>query len=178
MQAVPTLTTPRLELVPVHVRHWPLYRRLLRDPEVTRYLPKQAPYSDEEIMQTLHRRIDHWQQHGFGTFTILLRQQPIGYVGIERVGNHGDVDIRYALHPDYLRQGFTKEAAHTCLNWYFRQGDQPCVFGVVIGDNQASIATLKSLAMRPHRPMDFYPHPGLCYFVVHQSEVVDAASAI
>ncbi|WP_119393274.1 GNAT family N-acetyltransferase [Salinibius halmophilus] len=164
------LETSRLCLRPIKTRDWPLYQALLRSPDITRYLPKQAPYSDDEIMGIMQKRIQHWQSFGFGTFTMIDKESDtaIGYVGVQKVEGHSESDIRYAILPEYGGKGLTKEAARACLLWTFDQGQHGAIFGAALTKNVASINTLKTIGMVPCNHVQLYDSDDIVYFIIEK----------
>lgn len=159
------IATARLVLRPLKTSDWPLYKKLLRCTITTQYLPKQAPYSDDEIMSIMQARINHWQQHGFGTFTMLdaATNELIGYVGVQ-MANENQADIRYGLLPSKTRQGYTKEAAEACLQWTLANTSLTQIFGVALAENLASINTLKTIGMQSCEDHGLYDADNLLYF--------------
>ena len=79
------IETERLLLKPVTIADFDLYKAIMSCPTMSQYLPKAAPYNDNEILQHLSKRIEHWQ-HGFGSFIVFSRAHPelkLGYAGVE-----------------------------------------------------------------------------------------------
>lgn len=139
-------------------------RDILSCPEQTRYLPNEAPYTDEQQQQYLYNRKQHWQEHGFGTFIICLKGAPdikLGFSSVEFTPNPGFVDIRYGIAKRFEGQGFVTEAAQATVDWTFANTDQTRIFGVSMPENQSSIAVLKKLRMSEVQGVDLYGFSGL-----------------
>lgn len=125
-----------------------IIKEILSSPEQTRFLPNEAPYGLSQQSKYLENRIEHWEQNGFGTFVICLRDDPsikVGFTGIEYAPNPEYVDIRFGIAKEYEGLGYTTEATEKLIEWVFRYTGIDTVFGVCMPDNFASKAVLKSL---------------------------------
>ncbi|MFD2176349.1 GNAT family N-acetyltransferase [Veronia pacifica] len=162
------LVTERLVLTRITKEDMPLFDEILSCPEQTRYLPNEAPYSAAERDAYVTGRLEHWQQHGFGTYVIRLRDdlmQRLGYVGIEHSPNPSFLDIRFGVLPAKQGQGFVTEGAGTLLNHFLGVHKGQEVFGVAMVPNTASISVLKKLGMTP-ADANLYDCEGLATFSI------------
>lgn len=160
------IETDRLMLRPTNTDDLGLYCSLLTDDEVTQFLPFGQPYRDEVIRKELSNRIDHWQKHEFGTFTIIRKTDgsKLGYVGVEETSSPTCFDIRYAVVLQEQGQGVAFEAALACLDFSFKQGHMARIYGVAVPQNTRSVHLLEKLNMSPHVGIDFYSDSSLSYF--------------
>jgi len=160
------IETARLLLRPPQADDLDLYCALLTSAEVTYFLPFGRPYRDEQIRQELEKRLEHWRANGFGSFTVIEKDQgrKVGYVGVEQTQDPACFDIRYAIIPEAQGQGLAFEAAQACLSFSFKHSELALVYGVAVAENLASIGLLKKLGMQPSASAGFYACDDLRYF--------------
>lgn len=150
-----------------------IIKEILSSPEQTRFLPNEAPYSLSQQNKYLENRIEHWEQNGFGTFVICLRDDPsikVGFTGIEYAPNSEYVDIRFGIAKEYEGLGYTTEATEKLIEWVFRYTAIDKIFGVCMPDNFASKAVLKKLGMVVEDYVDLYNCEGLEYYSFKASD--------
>ena len=65
------------------VNHY--HRQLLGDPDVMKTLPPGKPRSREQTKAALNPRIEHWENHGFGLWAVIYKQNGefIGHCGLQ-----------------------------------------------------------------------------------------------
>ena len=65
--------------------------------------------------------IGHWQWHGFGFFTVVLRQtgKPVGRVGLLKHSNWQDIELAWHLFEAGEGHGFATEAAFAVKSWAY-----------------------------------------------------------
>lgn len=158
------LLTRRLVLSKPAISDISLFSEILSCPQQTRYLPNKAPYTIVQQENYLNNRINHWHQHGFGTFVISLKETPLsdtalkdkrvretklGFIGIEYTPKSDKVDIRFALTKDHEGLGYTSEAANAVLEYMSEHTQHRHIYGVAMPNNQASKAVLIKLGMTP-----------------------------
>lgn len=142
------IETERLILRPTRLDDLQLYQTLLQDLDVVRYLPGGEPYSSDYITNYVTERAVHWDK-GFGTFTVMLKEQPhvmIGYAGVEQLSDSPNHDVRYGLLPEYQGRGYAFEAAKAAVDFVLANYLVE-VFGVAVKANVPSLKILKKLGM-------------------------------
>ena len=125
------------------------FRTYLSDPVLTRFLPNEAPYPEEMIAAYLENRIAHWETYGFGSYLLGLGSKIVGYAGLEFVRDTSYIDLRYGLIREVWGRGLALEAARVCLEEGFRRGLAETLYGAAMPENEASIAILKKVGMKP-----------------------------
>ncbi|EAQ67618.1 ribosomal-protein-alanine acetyltransferase [Marinomonas sp. MED121] len=185
------LTTERLVLSQPSIADFALFSEILACPKQTRFLPSGSPLSLIQREKYLHKRLQHWHDHGFGTFVIGLKDEnydelksqcskeegsnldelayaltPIGFVGIEYTPKGGELDIRFALIKEYEGLGYTAEASALALDFMSKNTSHKKVYGVAVTENHASKKVLHKLGMRPVSAVSLYDSSGLDYFVL------------
>lgn len=89
-------------------------------------------------------------QHGFGLYLTEIKsaKTPIGLCGLLKRDTLEDVDIGFALHPDFWGKGYAKEAAESCLRYAHEKLGLDRVVAITLPSNRSCISLLKSLGMR------------------------------
>lgn len=150
-----------------------IIKEILSCTKQTRFLPNEAPYSPYQQGEYLENRIEHWQQNGFGTFIICLKDDPsikVGFAGVEYAPNPEYVDIRFGIATEYEGLGYTTEATEYLIGWVFRYTAIDKIFGVCMPDNFASKAVLKKLGMVVEDNVDLYNCEGLEHYSFKASD--------
>ncbi len=175
------LSTRRLVLSKPSISDFSLFSEILSCSQQTRYLPNKAPYSIIQQETYLNKRIDHWHQHGFGTFVLSLRNDALkstslndtnliktntklGFIGIEFTPKSDKVDIRFALMKEHQGLGYTCEAAKAVLAYMTENTQHRHIYGAAMPDNQASKSVLIKLGMTPNLDVKLYNTDALDYF--------------
>jgi len=112
-----TFITPRLyaeRLLPDHLDE---IRRMHRDERVMATLS--GVRSEDQTRDYLHRNLEHWDRYGFGLWIVRtpVRDAIIGRACVRHVDVEGaaEVEIGYALYPEWWGQGLATEIANKCL---------------------------------------------------------------
>jgi len=86
-----------------------------------------------------------YARHGFGLYRLELRDSgvAIGMCGLIKRDNLDDVDVGYALHPDYWRQGYASEAVTATLAWGHTRFGLRRIVAIVSPHNEESIRVLE-----------------------------------
>ena len=101
------------------------------------------------IAAYLQSRIAHWETHGFGSYLLTLNSQTVGYAGLEFVPDTPYIDLRYGLVREVWGRGLAVEAAQACLAEGFRRELAETLYGAAMLENEASVAVLKKVGMKP-----------------------------
>lgn len=175
-----TLDTERLHLRPVILDDLDDLAAIWARPEVMRYLPGGEPRSLEHPRNELDFMVNHWQEYGFGAYSLILKETGkfiglciLQYLHVEPGGVTEErlikeVEIGYEIAPEYWRRGLTKEAACAVLRHAFMDLKLPRVVAAIDGDNLASRRILLGLGMRELEGPWFY---GDCpHFIIERWE--------
>lgn len=86
-----------------------------------------------------------YARHGFGLYRLELRDSgvAIGMCGLIKRDTLDDVDVGYALHPDYWRQGYASEAVTATLAWGHARFGLQRIVAIVSPHNEESIRVLE-----------------------------------
>ena len=156
---IPTLTTGRLRLEPLSMRHSRGMYDTWRHPEVQQY---SGPAADEHgnpiaLPATTHadsdRLIRFWLKaagDGWGfRWALLLRQDDtfVGHIGFNALG--GCAEIAYHMNPAFWGNGYMAEAADAAVSWLRLDTAAEELEAFIEPENTASIALAMRLGMHP-----------------------------
>ncbi len=126
------------------------YYALGSDPAVTRYTGTGRLTSLEHALQVLRANpLADYQRHGFGRWACVLKAsgEVIGFAGLKRLDDLGEVDIGFWLMPAYWGIGLGTEAGRAVLTYGFEHLRIVRIIGLVDPANVASIRVLEKLGM-------------------------------
>lgn len=168
----PTLQTPRLTLRPFRDEDADdYYIQIGSDPDVTRFLRGEKPVKREAMRDIITRRLDHWNQHGYGLWAVTLTATGAfaGQCGLHRLDNTPEVEIAYAIGKAYWGQGMATEAGQTALRFGFESLGLEQIVGVAVAENWASRRVLEKLGMTFRRIAHVYD-ADLPYYTITRRE--------
>jgi RimJ/RimL family protein N-acetyltransferase len=122
---------------------------LLNSPNWLQFLGDRNIHSLADARQYLiNGPLASYEMHGFGLFQVSLKDQtPIGMCGLIKRDGLEDVDVGFALLPEYTRQGYALEAAKAVLDYGYQQLRLPRIVAIVNPDNKGSISLLERLGL-------------------------------
>jgi RimJ/RimL family protein N-acetyltransferase len=153
-EALTVLETERLRLRRLTVGDADFVLRLLNEPSFLQNIGDRGVRTNEAArLYILNGPVASYEQHGFGLYLIELRTTaaPIGICGLLKRDVLEDVDIGYALVPEFWAQGYAGEAAAAVLTYARETLGLRRVAAVVSPDNQSSIRLLERLGFRYER---------------------------
>lgn len=144
-----TLTTKRLLLEPIALRHAANLFPLLQDERIYRYIPQNPPISIKSLekrYQKLESSLSPDRQEAWLNWAIRLKNIPeyIGRVEASVCIDHTAI-IAYELAPTYWNQGYATEACQQIVSILFVDYLVKKVKAQVDTRNQASIRLLERL---------------------------------
>lgn len=144
------LSTPRLLLRPPTMEEVDEYARVWGDPNVTRHLPGGRPRSREQAERGLQSYIQHWEEHGFGAWSLYVTSDEtwVGYCGLRHLPEMGEVELLYALDPWWWNRGLITEAARAAARHGFETVGLERIIALAVPQNVASIRVMEHLSMR------------------------------
>lgn len=146
--------TPRLFLRRLTSDDAPFILRLVNDPDWLRYIGDKHVHSDEDARRYLETGpIDMYRRLGFGLYAIELKEGgiPIGICGLIRRESLDDVDLGFALLPEFRGRGHAREAAAAALDYGRSVLGLKRIVAIVTSDNRASARLLERLGFRFER---------------------------
>ncbi len=126
------------------------YYMLGSDPAVTRFTGTGMLTSLEHALQVLRANpLTDYKQHGFGRWACVLQEtgKVVGFAGLKRLDDLGEVDIAFWLLPACWGTGLATEAACAVLQYGFEHLLLERIIGLVDPQNTASIRVLEKLGM-------------------------------
>jgi RimJ/RimL family protein N-acetyltransferase len=159
-QQVPgTAETPRLFLRPICLEDLDHLYRLNADPEVMRHIGK-GVRDRQETQEHLERLVDHWAKHGFGLWTMILRDSglPAGRCGLQHYDGTSEIELSFALAPEFWGRGLAVEAGQAALGHGFSVLGLERIIATARKANTRSRRVLEKLGMQPAPPRERYGH--------------------
>jgi ribosomal-protein-alanine N-acetyltransferase len=130
------------------VSHLPDLRRMHRNARMMAMLG--GVRSDAETDAYLERNLAHWVDHGFGIWILRDRaDQVVGRAGLRHVAVEGEpeVEISYALFPEFWGRGLATEAARACVTIGREWLGFPSLVALTLPANLASQHVLRKAAL-------------------------------
>jgi ribosomal-protein-alanine N-acetyltransferase len=132
------------------------------DPRTNRHNPA-GPYRDRETAEmSIASWINHWNDHGFGSWAIALPETPETVIGFGGIRNrlYGDVErlnLGYRFAVEAWGRGYATDLGRAALTLAFDNLGRDEVMGLVRPDNLASIRVLEKLGMTRDGELDDFP---------------------
>ncbi len=112
-----SFATPRLHVERLTEAHLDEILRMDRDPRVMAWLG--GVRTKEQSRAYLARNLEHWERYGFGLWIVrnAAREAIVGRAVVRHLDVEGvpEVEIGYALYPEWWGQGFATELANRCI---------------------------------------------------------------
>ena len=147
---MPTLTTERLLLRPMHPMDAEDMFDYARRPEVTKYLlwrEHEDIYFTRDYLNYIGRR---YSLGDFYDWAVVERQsgRMIGTCGFTKIdAANNSAEIGYVLNPDFHRRGYGREAVTKILEFGFESLSLNRIEARFMQGNEASLALMKSVGM-------------------------------
>ena len=142
--------TSRLVLLRTRTEHWEYHRLLDGDPEVMRTLG--GVRSIAETQDYIAAQAHHWDEHGFGWWTILDRasHEFAGRGGLRHIelddGLEG-IEVGYALAPAFWGRGLATEIAKAAMEVGTEALGLDRILGIALPSNAASRRVLEKAGL-------------------------------
>ncbi len=116
--------------------------------------PESRPRS--EIERQIRRKIEEWQKHGFGGWTVFDRAtlERLGWIELDPIGpgwpgiDPDEVEIGCVIDPSYWNRGIATEASQIAVGDFFGRVGRRRLIALAKADNPASLRALEKLGMR------------------------------
>jgi len=146
--------------------------RLVNEPSWLQYIGDKGVRSLEEAENyLLTGPIDMNERLGFGMWMVELKpsRKPIGFCGLIKRETLDDVDIGFALLPEYCQKGYAFEAASATLDYAKTQLNLPRIVAITSQDNAVSGKLLEKLGFRYERLLQLSPDDEELKFFVYEN---------
>jgi RimJ/RimL family protein N-acetyltransferase len=151
--------------------------RLLNEPSFIRHIADKGVRTLDDARAYLRNGpMASVVRHGFGLNRVELKKtgEAIGMCGLIRREALDDVDIGYALLPEFCGQGYAAEATRAVLDTAVRQHGLQRVIAVVNPDNHDSSRMLEKLGFRFEKMVNLAAdEPAIRQFAIALSQGVD-----
>jgi RimJ/RimL family protein N-acetyltransferase len=148
------LETERLVLRRLTIDDAEFILELLNDPSFLRYIgDKGVRNTDDAVRYIQTGPLASYEQFGFGLYLIELKTTgvPMGMCGLLKRDTLPDVDVGFALMPEFWSQGYAFEAAASVMTYGREVLGLRRIVAITNPDNQASISLLQKIGLRFER---------------------------
>ena len=148
------LETERLQLRMLSVDDAEFILRLLNEPSFIQNIGDRGVRTiNDARAYILKGPIASYEKFGFGLWMVETRLEstPIGICGLLKRDVLADVDIGYALLPEFWSQGYALEAASAVVSYAHEKLGLKRVLAVTNSDNQSSIRLLEKMGFKYER---------------------------
>ncbi|MBS0631298.1 MAG: GNAT family N-acetyltransferase [Verrucomicrobia bacterium] len=153
---MPVLATPRLVLRELHAGDAPFIIRLVNDPAWLRFIGDRGIRTpDDARAYIVNGPVTMYARCGFGLWLAELKATgaPIGICGLIRRDTLPDVDLGFALLPEFCGQGYAHEAAAASVAYARDTAALARLVAITSPDNLRSQALLKKLGFTYERTL-------------------------
>jgi ribosomal-protein-alanine N-acetyltransferase len=111
-----------------------------------KYIGDRKVYSLEAAIKYLNDGpLKSYSENGFGLSENLT---PIGICGLIKRPGLDDIDLGFALLPQFTKQGYAFEIADACLRYAFHDLNLMRVVAITLPENRSSVNLLSKLGMK------------------------------
>jgi RimJ/RimL family protein N-acetyltransferase len=145
------IETDRLILREFNKNDYDFIYRLLNTPGWLRFIGSRGITGHKEAKMYLSELVlPGYTKNGFGFYMVVRKQDGVemGMCGLVKREGLEDVDIGFAILPEFERKGYTTEAALATMNYADNELRLPKVAAITTKDNTACINVLKKLDMK------------------------------
>ena len=142
------LETDRLRLRRLSIDDAEFILRLLNEPSFIQNIGDRGVRTLEDAgAYVLKGPVASYEKFGFGLWLVETKSEcvPIGICGLLKRDVLEDVDIGYALLPEFWSKGYALEAASAVMSYAREKLGSKQVLAVVNADNQSSIRLLEKM---------------------------------
>jgi [ribosomal protein S5]-alanine N-acetyltransferase len=143
------LTTARLTIRPWEESDRAALERMVRDPEMMRFITRGRTWADEEVDELLARQARHLRNHGicFGAVVLAGTEQVIGMVGMQP-HDDGQFELGWWIWKAHWGMGYATEAAGAFIEHARNVMRLERLVAVIDPPNIASIKVAEKLGMQ------------------------------
>ncbi len=145
------LNTPRLALREFTIDDTDFVIELLNSESYLKYIGRRNINTSEEAVKYITDNFENsYIENGFGFYVIQLKDKksPIGICGLAKRDWLDDIDLGFALLPDFEKNGYAYEVAAAMLNYSFTVLHFRKIVAITQSNNSGSIKLLKKIGMK------------------------------
>jgi RimJ/RimL family protein N-acetyltransferase len=134
-----------------------------------------GPRSDERTRQFLRTNLGHWDDHGFGLWVFRAASKFVGRGGLRhvRIGGQDEVELAFALMPEFWGCGLATEMARALLTIAFEQLALAQLVAFTITTNQASRRVMEKVGFTSERELVHAGLPHVLYRITRTASRAD-----
>jgi RimJ/RimL family protein N-acetyltransferase len=154
------LRTERLILRPFQLEDAPFILRLFNEPSFIENITDKGVRHLEQAEDYLREGpLASYATHGHGLWMVQHREtgNPMGMCGLIKRDRLPELDLGYALCPEFWGLGYAREAAAACLAWGRATLGLQGILAIVTPGNAASIRLLEALEFQRTGTMTYAP---------------------
>lgn len=131
--------------------------KLRSDPDVMRYI-RQPQKNRDESLNWMRLVSERWDDEKIGFCAVVNRTSGklIGWCGLWKLKETGEIEIGYAISTEFCNQGYASEASVSMLNYGFDELSLDRIVAVAYPKNTASQNVMKKLGMSYDYTGEFY----------------------
>jgi ribosomal-protein-alanine N-acetyltransferase len=166
------LETERLLMRPIADDDFAPFAALYADPDVMRHIGLGIPLTTEQARDRLAYMVDHWRRHGFGMWSLRLKDDGtfIGRCGLRYLEDTPEIELGYTLHKAYWGQGFATESSRAVVRYAFEVLKLERLVAIAHPDNAPSVNVMRKVGMTFERTGEFYGSPCVLYAMGRPAE--------
>jgi RimJ/RimL family protein N-acetyltransferase len=130
------------------------------------------PFNREQMKHWVRRNLDHQQRHGYGLFSVILRETGllIGDCGFERMELDGEenVELGYDLRSDHWNRGLASEAASAVRDYAFIELQLPGLISIIRHGNLPSRRVAEKIGMTWQKDFERHGHGYWLFALSHE----------
>ncbi len=144
-----------------------VFAQIVGDPEVMRFIAATLAPADA-VRHLEDSAMADYRKHGFGRWAMVLKESAdvIGFAGLKRIEQMGEVDLGFGMFPEYWGRGLAVEAGRAILSYGFETLGLARIIGLVDRENTRSIRALEKLGFEFEKMTEFRGEPTAQYVVV------------
>jgi RimJ/RimL family protein N-acetyltransferase len=140
---VTAIETSRLLLRPWQPDDLAQLTRLLSDPEVTRYIVVDEPFTPEDVAEVSARTMAQWQHNGFGPWVAIEKATGrwVGRIGLNEIldwPGPDKVEVGWELHREFWGRGLATEGGRAGMHYGFEVVGLGRIMSATMAANAAS----------------------------------------
>jgi RimJ/RimL family protein N-acetyltransferase len=143
--------TDRLVISEFTIEDAPFYLELVNTPHWIQYIGDRNIKTIEQAENALkNNNIKSYTDNGFGFYKLLLKSEnlkPVGTCGLIKREYLEDIDIGFAMLPEYERKGLGYESAAKIIQLAKHQFKIKRIVAITLPNNKGSIALLEKLGL-------------------------------
>ena len=147
------IETSRLLLRPWQPDDLAEFTRLLTDPEVTRYIVLNQPFTPEDVIAVSDRTLEQWEHNGFGPWVAIEKATGrwVGRIGLSEIQDWPGLDkveVGWELHQEFWGRGLATEGGRAAVRYGFEVLGLARIMSATMATNAASRRVMDKCGLR------------------------------